>query len=107
MLSRARSQLYSKRELTEQKSETDLLLDLLRGDAFSESVVESSVHVLEVLCSGSSSLSLGRPVESATSGVSLLLEMVSASTGDSGDDMGLIIAGTARCRSLGHFLVDS
>lgn len=37
--------------------------------------------------------------------VSLLLEMVGSSTGDSGDDMGLIIASTAGGGTFGHFLV--
>lgn len=86
-------------------------------------LLESSVDILQVLCStgsgSSSSLGLGRPVESASlenlideeggkgaySRVSLLLEMVGSSTGDSGDDMGLIIARTAGRGTFGHFLV--
>ena len=114
----------------------DLFLDLLGDLSFSESVVESSVDILQVSASastwGSSSLGLSGPVKlkklnsgnfhfsilgrdsrhaanpaldayivilsltySSSDGGSLLLDMISSSSGNTGQDVGLVVSSTS------------
>ena len=53
---------------------------------------------------GSTSLGLLGPVEASSDGVTFFLEVVDTSPRNSGDNMGLIVAGSARGGTFGHFV---
>jgi hypothetical protein len=82
--------------------------DFLGGCAFSESVVKSSVDILQVTATtgsgGSSSFGFGGPVESASNGRLLLLDVVRSASSDSTQNVGLVITSSSRRGTFCHFL---